>query len=127
MADFIVSNLIPPEPDSIKQISWEGTYYDSVLNKDIWAGHGWGEDFLEMGFQLDAFKNYWSELGFDYLQPGDTIGLAGFVETPIDDWGIDFTSRGELVIEANTFASDKDFLEPENSFELGKNYPNPFN
>jgi len=116
-----------PNPDSIKQISWEGTYYDSVLNKSLWVGHGWGKDFLEMGFQIDAVKNYWKELGREYLQPGDTLGLAGFVETPIDDWGVDFTPRGELVIETGTPALTRNSTETENTFVLAYNYPNPFN
>ena len=116
-----------PEPDTIKQMCWEGTFFDSVLNKDIWVGHGWGEDFLEVGYQLDAFLNYWQELGFEYLQPGDTIGLAGFVETPIDDWGVDFTTRGELVVGTNSYTPLKNLPETKKTFILENNYPNPFN
>ncbi len=87
-----------PDPDTIKQKLRSGTPYDPLLNKNIFVGHGWGYDFLEMGFEVTPIVKFWHDEGFDYFQPGDTIGLAAFVETPIDDWGIDMTQRGELVV-----------------------------
>jgi len=115
-----------PKPDSLKQFSRQGTYFDTFVNKDIWVGHAWGEDFLEMGFQIDAVKNYWKRLGFDYFLPGDTIGLAGFVETPIDDWGTDFTSRGELIVGTSSSISSTKTTKTSDAVKLN-NYPNPFN
>ncbi|NOY60254.1 MAG: T9SS type A sorting domain-containing protein [Calditrichaeota bacterium] len=91
-------NYHVPDPDTVKQVSWTGALYDMVLNENVWVGHGWGYDFLEMGCEVTPLVKYWHDKGFDYFQPGDTIGLAAFIETPIDDWGIDMTQRGELVV-----------------------------
>ncbi len=91
-------NYHVPDPDTVKQVAWTGAPYDTILDENVWVGHGWGYDFLEMGFEVTPLVKYWHDKGFDYFQPGDTIGLAAFVETPIDNWGIDMTQRGELTV-----------------------------
>ena len=87
-----------PDPDTLKQMAWNGVLYDSLLKRSVWVGHAWGYDFLEMGFDVSPIKKFWHDKGVNYLQPGDTIALAAYVQTPIDDWGVDMTQRGELVV-----------------------------
>ena len=39
--------------------------------------------------------------GRNVLQSGDVMGICGMTETPIDDWGVDMTTRGEVTIPAD--------------------------
>jgi len=96
---------------------------DSLLH---WAGHAWGYDFVEYGVSLDCFRKYWKSQGKEYLKPGDTIGIAAFVETPIDDWGVDVSPRGEITLSATGVASNSHAQTPR-QYVLENNYPNPFN
>jgi hypothetical protein len=99
--ELYIMTLEADEPDTNKQKMWQGTMYsaeDTLNIRRYWAGHAWGEDFLEYGIELTAVKQYWKDKGFDFLKSGDVIGVAAFMETPVDDWGIDMSPRGELTL-----------------------------
>ncbi|MBN1349963.1 T9SS type A sorting domain-containing protein [candidate division KSB1 bacterium] len=82
--------------------AWQGHSYNSLTDDDtlrqFWAGHAWGDDFLEFGVELTALQEYWINQGQNYLIEGDLIGVAAFVETPVDDWGYDMSPRGEITV-----------------------------
>jgi hypothetical protein len=62
--------------------------------------HAWGTDFVEVKQSLLPSIIYWQDKGMDYFKPGDTIGIASFVETPVDDWGNDFSDGADYVLPA---------------------------
>ena len=117
------------DPDSMSATHFSGYMRNDIVPEDLnfyYAGHAWGPDFLEYGVNIKPMREYWAAKGFNYLAPGDTIGVAGFIETPIDGWGVDVSPRGEFVVGAGTGVASRD-VEAPRSFELGNNYPNPFN
>ena len=60
----------------------------------------------------------------NYLKKGDEIGIAAFVETPVDDWGVDVSPRGALSLVTGVEEMEQDVPR---TFVLENNYPNPFN
>ena len=54
------------------------------------------------------------------------MGICGMIETPVDDWGTDFSSRIEVTISEGTAVVENPQAIVE-KYELGNNYPNPFN
>jgi len=107
--DMPVSNL-----DSSKMMAWEGSSKiassddEELANNQLlsyWAGQAWGHDFLEFGVELTPFQTYYKNKdGRVVFSPGDVIGLCGMIETPIDDWGVDMTTRGEVTVPADAQA-----------------------
>ncbi len=122
----------PANPSNTKAMAWSGMLHpdgsEVELFKDdstslFYAGHGWGYDFLEMAFDLKPLKMYFGEENF---QEGNVFGIAPMIETPIDDWAVDQTTRGEVPYVAPATSVRKlDALADE--FRLDNNYPNPFN
>jgi hypothetical protein len=91
-----------------------------------WMAHAWGNDFIEVGMSLRTLKMYFkNKTGNDYFNPDDVIGICGMNETPIDDWGVDMTTRGEIAVIATAIRND--IQSVPNKLELSNNYPNPFN
>lgn len=91
-----------------------------------WVAHAWGNDFIEVGHSLRAIKQYFKNKdGRDVLQPGDQIGVCALIETPVDDWGVDMTTRG--VINVVTGIGDDAVTGVVEKYSLDNNYPNPFN
>jgi hypothetical protein len=100
---------------------------DKVIDGEpIWAAHAWGEDFLEAGFEISKTKKYWlAKDGTEVFKNGDVIGFAAFVETPVDDWGVDMTTRGQASVITSISDNVNGVVAKE--FVLENNYPNPFN
>ncbi|MBN1352071.1 T9SS type A sorting domain-containing protein [candidate division KSB1 bacterium] len=100
---YDIFELEPANPDTFDLYMFEGNGYDQVANDGSfsWCGHAWGVDFLECGIGLPKFIAYWNKKGESYLNSGDIIGVAAFVETPIDDWGTDFSPRCEITVGAS--------------------------
>ncbi len=104
--DYEIFNISVPSPDSAKMMGWQGSAKinssdDETLVSDqysYWVGHAWGNDFLEFGMELTPLQKYFANKGMSYLNPGDVIGICGMTETPIDDWGVDMTTRGEITL-----------------------------
>lgn len=61
----------------------------------------------------------------DYFNAGDVIAICGMNETPIDDWGVDITTRGEITVLTDVKQDSKNIIS--DNFVLSNNYPNPFN
>jgi len=107
-AEYTIHDVGISNPDSTKALGWTGTLPvgesddASLINgKSYWMGHAWGYDFLEMGMSLSHIKEYWmNKTGASMFQQGDVIGLAVRIETPMDDWGVDLTPRGELAVSS---------------------------
>ena len=106
-ADYDIFGAEIPEPDSAKGFAWNGSLAiegsdDPTLldGRSYWMGHAWGFDFLEMGLDLTMIQEYWGNKGLSYFNEGDVIGLAAMIETPMDDWGVDLTPRGEITTPA---------------------------
>ncbi|VAX15835.1 hypothetical protein MNBD_IGNAVI01-783 [hydrothermal vent metagenome] len=107
-SDYEIFNMAIPYKDSAKVMKWEGSLKidssdDPALLgdtlKSYWNGHAWGFSFLEFGAELTPFQKYYMHKdGSSVLQPGDVIGICGMTETPIDDWGVDMTTRGEVTL-----------------------------
>jgi hypothetical protein len=107
-SDYEIYNIPVPnvQPDSVKMMKWQGsakinssddsTLVDSTYS--YWVGHAWGNDFLEFGLEWTPVQKYFANKGQNYLNPGDVIGICGMTETPIDDWGVDMTTRGEITL-----------------------------
>ena len=66
-----------------------------------------------------------SKTGEEFFKDGDVIGICGFSETPMDDWGVDITTRGEFVVGGGSGVADQ--VGAIEEFSLSNNYPNPFN
>jgi hypothetical protein len=97
-----------------------------VDGRPFYAAHAWGYDFVEVAHDLYPIKKYWMlKDGSDVFQPGQTIGFCGFNETPIDGWGTEFTTRGEVSVVSGIFDQNQPIVADE--FVLENNYPNPFN
>jgi len=103
-ADYTIFESGIAKPDSAKAFAWSGTLAiegsdDAHLinGKSYWMGHAWGNDFLEMGIELTMIQDYWKNKGRHVLNPGDVIGIAFRTETPMDDWGVDLTPRGQML------------------------------
>ncbi len=111
-------------------VQHDGNVINWYSGEEHWAGHAFGKDFLEYGVSLDAVRAYWGE---EYLQPGDMIGIAAFIETPIDDWGVDVTPSGHLRVPEMQLSKEfagkagTDGASIPTEFALNDNYPNPFN
>ncbi|MBN1352025.1 T9SS type A sorting domain-containing protein [candidate division KSB1 bacterium] len=122
------------DPDSAKSFMHDGMLPcmesdDASLVDDMvyFNAHAWGFDFLEMGQSLGLVKKYWSnKLGVDVLKPGDVIGVAAMIETPMDDWGVDMTPRGQFTVGGGAAVDNANSLLAK-KFVLEENYPNPFN
>ncbi|MBN1351134.1 hypothetical protein JXJ21_17065 [candidate division KSB1 bacterium] len=100
---YDIFDLEPANPDTFDLHRFDGYGYDQVAadGSFSWCGHAWGEDFLECGIELTKFITYWNNKGKNYLNPGDVIGVAAFIETPIDDWGTDFSPGCEITLGAS--------------------------
>jgi len=126
---FDMYGFIPMNVDSNDMKQHDCFMYDEEVQNDSilhWGGHAWGHDFLESGVSLGSFREYWAKQGKEYLKLGDVIGVCAFVETPVDDWGVDVSPRGEFIVGKET-AVDNDNSLITKQFELSENYPNPFN
>ncbi len=108
-SEYEIFNMPIPSPDSAKAMMWQGSTkinssdYQPFLDdtyRSFWNGHAWGNDFLEYGIEITPLKEYFAAKGMDFFNEGDVIGFCGMVETPMDDWGVDFTTRGEIVVPA---------------------------
>ncbi len=105
-SDYEIFNITVPNADSAKMMMWEGSAKinssdDATLVSDMysyWVGHAWGNDFLEFGLEWTPIRKYYANKGISYLNPGDVIGVCGMTETPIDDWAVDMTTRGEITL-----------------------------
>jgi len=103
--------------------------------RSFYVGHGWAlsedrsqDDFLEFAHELAPLKEYWQRRGYNYFQPGRTIGISGLIEAVFEEgWSIDMTPRGELVIPLESSERKRDELSIASQFKLDQNYPNPFN
>jgi|GEM_PF-672853 len=92
------------DPDSAYGLKHDGMLRvmesdDATLVDDMvyFNAHAWGYDFIEVGQALGPVKKYWmNKFGTEILKPGDVVGIAAMIETPMDDWGVDLTPRGEL-------------------------------
>ncbi len=103
-ADYTIFESDIAKPDSAKAFGWTGTLPvmgsddgSLLTEKSYWMGHAWGNDFLEMGLELTTIQQYWKNKGKNYLKAGDVLGIAARTETPMDDWGVDLTPRGQIV------------------------------
>jgi len=101
-------------PDSAKAMAWQGTLectgtdgmVPSFVGQSFWAGHAWGQaggdpaavDFAEFGYDVTAHVEHFAAKGKEVFKEGDVIGIAAFIETPSDDWGVDMTDRGEFTV-----------------------------
>ena len=88
----------------------------------FYVGHGWGYDFLELAMDLEPLMVFF---GTDNFQPGSVWGITPMIETPIDDWAVEVTTRGEVEYTTVTGVNDREMVAEK--FELFNNYPNPFN
>lgn len=126
-----IFDLRPANPDTNDLYLFNGQGDDFVANdgSSAWCGHAWGNTFLEYGVELKKFTDFWRNNGYNFLNSGDRVGIAGFIETPIDDWGTDFSPRGEVeVISGNsTFLGKISQPAIPTDIRLLTNYPNPFN
>ena len=99
-------------------------------NAVYFGGHAFGKDFIEWGTSVKPLRDYFMEKdGVDYFVDGNSMAYCGHNETPKDDWGVDTGARGETVVGDVPSAignADKNSNIVE-KFELGNNYPNPFN
>ena len=130
--DYEIYNYDITDPDSVNMMRFDGLQINNSSDADIlngnpeWIGHAWGNDFIETGVSLNAIKKYYmAKDGRSVFQNGDIIGFCGMTETPIDDWGVDMTTRGEITVTA-VGVSDQSPVMVE-KFSLANNYPNPFN
>jgi|SaaInl7_135m_RNA_FD_contig_61_658550_length_3209_multi_4_in_0_out_0_1 hypothetical protein len=98
------------------------TFTENMLR---WNGHAWGYDFIEVGQPLSLIQKYWENKGVDVFQNGDEVGIAAMIETPADDWGVDMTPRGAMMVSTSVKSKDNSAIAMK--FDLGNNYPNPFN
>ncbi|MCB9503826.1 MAG: T9SS type A sorting domain-containing protein [Deferribacteres bacterium] len=136
-SDYEIFNMRVLFPDSARMMQWQGflninSSDNSLLVADTtslyWAGHGWGHNFLEFAVELTPLQKYYMHKdGRTILKPGDTIGICGMVETPIDDWGIDMTTGGSIVIGQSVGVAENTSTAEIERFVLSQNYPNPFN
>ena len=133
-SDYEVFNYDVAEPDSASMMQFDGMLLnnssDDALTIDgnpDWKAHAWGNDFIEIGESMRAVKMYYmNKDGRSVFNVGDVIGVCGMTETPIDDWGVDITTRGEFTIGSAVGVSDNKPAMVE-KFSLANNYPNPFN
>jgi len=94
----------------------------------VFVAHAWGHDFIEAAHGLAPIKKYWmNKHGTDPLPVGATVGVCAMNETPIDDWGVDMSSRGEITVIEATAIDDQKKSAIVDKFVLANNYPNPFN
>jgi hypothetical protein len=114
--------------------TWPMTYkFDGYMREQdvgeteglYWCGHAWGMNTLEFGVTLEYVRKYWAAMGKSYLNPGDEIGVCAFIETPVDDWGVDVSPRGAVSLIETSVEEQQEML-PQ-TFALENNYPNPFN
>ncbi|GEM_PF-5329508 len=94
------------------------------------GGHAFGTDFIEWGTSVKPLRDYYFlKDTVNYFKEGNTIAFCGHNETPKDDWGVDTAPRGEFVIASlpTAIRRNEQAANVVNEFELGNNYPNPFN
>jgi len=135
--DYEIYNYDITNPTLETALSFDGSLLNNSSDLDVdgdgeadlidgfpdWFASSWGDDFLEVGMSLRTLRNYWSAMGFTDLDDYSTIAVAGFIETPIDDWGTDMSPRAEVVV----LGVDNDISTLPGQFALDDNYPNPFN
>ena len=131
-ADYGIYGTAVANPDSAKglknlslQTVMESDDPELVTDQLYWNAHAWGHDFLEMGQPLSLIQQYWKNKGIDVFQEGDEVGIAAMIETPADDWGVDLTPRGAMMLTTNVDLVGNSAVPTK--FALGNNYPNPFN
>ncbi len=117
-SDYDIFNLEITDKDSSKTFRWDGGLTNDEAaegdNRYFWAGHGWGDDFIEFGVELTPMIEYFQNKdGSEVFKEGDVIGVCGHIETPQDDWANDISTRGEFTVPAmparpNVFAFDGD-------------------
>ncbi|MCK4799083.1 MAG: T9SS type A sorting domain-containing protein, partial [Spirochaetes bacterium] len=107
------------KPDSASSFGTDGYGLDN--GRLIWMGHAFAENTLIYGADWDAIVSYFDTTATPI---GDQVTIAAFTETPIDGWGVDISHAGVLNL-TTAIEKDKEFVA--NKFELGNNYPNPFN
>ena len=121
----IIFNYAVCNPDSTHTVRFDG--YVTTDSSMTWFGHAFGYDFIECGFPLSELRAYWHRKGFNFLQPGQRIGVCAFVETPRDDWGTDVSPRGEIQFPSSTGMAENERSSEPREFAIHQNYPNPFN
>ncbi len=132
-SDYEIYNYSVNAKDSTTMLRHDGLLLNNSSDDETtmdgqpdWMAHAWGYDFLEVGMSLRALKMYWkNKTGVDYFQEGQTIGICGMNETPIDDWGTDMTTRGVISVVTSVPLAQNGTVPTE--FTLSNNYPNPFN
>jgi hypothetical protein len=133
-SEYSIANYEATDKDSSSAMAFDGLRLsndtvDSLLidGRADWVAHAWGMDFIESGVSLRTARHYFkNKTGMDYLQHGDVVGFNVMTETPADDWGVDMSTRGEIVIGMASSVSDNN-AGVIDGFALGNNYPNPFN
>ena len=100
--DIIIYELPPRNDDNgiFDPQLVSGKYSDRATGGGF--SHAWGSDFVEIKQSLLPNIIYWQNKGFDYLKSGDTISIACHVETPLDNWGDDFTDGAEYTVPEYT-------------------------
>jgi len=121
------------DPDSTKSLHYDGMSpnlesHDETLvtGSPIFFAHSWGDDWFEIGYSTTLIKQYFmNKTGQDFFKDGDKIGICGFTETPMDEWGVDISTRGTVTVGTGSGVADNVGIVGE--FSLSNNYPNPFN
>jgi len=131
-ADYTIYEVGVTNPDSaaalhrVGLLPTIGSDDPTLVNNQLhWNAHAWGFDFLEIGQPISLIREYWKNKGRDVFKPGDNIGIAVRTETPLDDWGVDLTPRGQLTVATGVAGKDRSTVPDQ--FVLQANYPNPFN
>jgi len=130
-SDYEIFNFDVIEPDSALMMAHDGLLLNNSSDDEAtmdgnpeWHAHAWGNDFIEVGSALSTIKKYFNNKdGSSIFKADDVIGICAMTETPIDDWGVDMTTRGEISVLVGVAGSE---TVVEN-FTLSNNYPNPFN
>ena len=94
------------------------------------GGHAFGTDFIEWGTSVKPLRDYYFlKDTVNYFKEGNVLAFCGHNETPKDDWGVDTAPRGEFTISSlpTAIRRNDNAVNVVNEFELGNNYPNPFN
>ncbi len=133
-SDYEIYNYEVMDKDSSTVLQHDGLLLNNSSDDETtmdgqpdWMAHAWGNDFIEVGMSLRTLKMYYkTKTGVDYFNEGDVIGICGMNETPVDDWAVDMTTRGEMSVTVVGVNDNQPSLVV-NEFALNNNYPNPFN